>query len=93
MDIFGFIRIAQIQQGETEEEENESLPDLEAEMEEKFGEKKDKIMGLIEYYAKLRVLILKRMKNLKKIPQEFVDKYNDTITRIRKAIRPEDDDD
>lgn len=65
-------------------------------MEEAFGEKQDKILELIQYYAKLRILILNRMKDMKLIPQEMVDKYNETVRRVRSFVaeaKSGDDDD
>lgn len=49
-------------------------------------EDKQKMLDLIEMKAKLRLLIQKRLKGIKKIPQEYVDKYNDTVESILQII-------
>ena len=50
-------------------------------------EKKEELLDLIEIQAKLRLLIQKRLKGVKKIPQEYVDKYNTVVTEIRDIIK------
>ena len=49
-------------------------------------EKKDELMRYITLQAKLRLLIQKRLKGVKKIPQEYVDKYNEIVTGIRDIL-------
>ena len=48
---------------------------------------KEHLLKDIELQAKLRILIQKRMKEVKKIPKEYVDKYNEVVTRIRDTVK------
>ena len=50
-------------------------------------EKKEELLDLIETQAKLRMLIQKRLKGVKKIPQEYIDKYNAVVTEIRDVVK------
>lgn len=52
-----------------------------------FGEDGSEMLDKIKTAAKLRILVGKRMSKLKKIPQEFVDKYNDIVDGIRELIK------
>lgn len=53
----------------------------------KAFDKGEEMVSLIEIQAKMRLLIEKRLKNVKKIPQECVDKYNAAVTEIRDIIK------
>ena len=53
-------------------------------------EKKDEMMQKITMQAKLRLLIQKRMKGVKKIPQEYIDKYNETVEQIWSIVHEQE---
>ena len=54
-------------------------------------EKKADLMWNITLQAKLRLLIMNRMKGVKKIPREYFDKYNDVVTEMRFIIKEQID--
>ena len=61
------------------------LDDLKAKIADSF-EEKESILRHVEMATKLRILISKRMKELKMIPQEYVDKYNEVVSEIKGII-------
>ena len=54
-------------------------------------EKKEELMRYITMQTKLRLLIHTRMKSMMKIPKEYVDKYNKTVTVIRDIIKAQEE--